>query len=170
MLQYVVQLVLQFLLYFSWFILYNHVFIARYGEFGLWDNLYINLWMLSPTIATLIFLLLGVPCVFPEDESLLKHIINALKSELPLFYIIICFFQPFFTPIGMCTSYLDVFWVQWSSPCSFCWNSESRNWRYNGECVCCCVPLPWHIGTHNGVPIYPSISVVIGLFVSGCTI
>ena len=69
--------------------------------------------MLSPTIATLIFLLLGVPCVFPEDKSLLKHIINALKSELPHFILLSAFSSHFSLllgcalPIWMSSGYND---------------------------------------------------------------
>ena len=64
-------------------------------------------------MATLIFLLLGVPCVFPEDKSLLKHIINALKSELPHFILLSAFSSHFSLllgcalPIWMSSGYND---------------------------------------------------------------
>lgn len=41
--------------------------------------------------------------------------------------------QPLLTLAWMCSPYLDVFWVQWSTSCPFCGNFEPRNWGYNGK-------------------------------------
>lgn len=43
------------------------------------------------------------------------------------------FSQSFLTLAWMCSPYLDVFWLQWSTSCPFCGNFEPRNWRYNGK-------------------------------------
>lgn len=110
--------------------LHNHDSVDRYGEFGLWDTLCISFWTLSPIIGTLIFLLLGTAC---ELWGILNVYNFNQEPIIPLVFIFFMFFQPFFTFIGLCTSDLDVLWVQWPTAGSFCWNFEPWNWRYNGK-------------------------------------
>lgn len=64
----------------------------------------------------------------------LQHIPCVNSNRLPSFH-----FQPFFTLIRMCASYLVVLWFQWPTISPFCWDLEPWNWRYNGKLAIACL-------------------------------